>query len=135
MNKILYLEKRGCNFLNDDTIKTMSDVGNYRVCTGDERIIGKDGNKYFLEFTRWHKYHYRTENKRTGLPLKRGIRELIMPNAVYTEVTYVKNDGSFYGNPMLENQINSINRPYTLESILQIVNAISKDNYIKIEFI
>ena len=32
MRKILYLEKRGCDFLNNDyDVKVLSDVGNYRV--------------------------------------------------------------------------------------------------------
>lgn len=143
MDKILYLEKRGCNFSDGldggESIKAVSDVGNYRVCTPDECIIGKDGNKYFLEFSSWDKYHYRTENKRTGKPLKKPIRELIMANAVHTDTEYTASDklsDKFcYRNSKLEKQINSINRLYTLENILQIVNEISKDNYIKIEFI
>ena len=138
MNKILYLEKRGCNFsdFSDGVhMKTVSDVGNYRVCTPDECVIGKDGNKYFLEFSNWDKYHYRTENKRTGKPLKNPVRELIMANAVHTDTQYTANDGFCYRNSKLEKQINSIDRLYTLENILQIVNEISKDNYIKIEFI
>lgn len=135
MDKILYLEKRGCNFFNDDNIKTVSDVGNYRVCTPDECIIGKDGNKYLLEFSNWDKYRYRTENKRTGKPLKNPVRELIMADAVYTDTQYTANNGLCYCNLKLEKKINSVDRLYTLESILQIVNEISKDNYIKIEFI
>lgn len=139
MNKILYLEKRGYNFSDGldggESIKTVSDVGNYRVCTPDECVVGKDGNKYFLEFSNWDKYHYRTENKRTGKPLKNPVRELIMANAVHTDTQYTANDGFCYRNSKLEKQINSIDRLYTLENILQIVNEISKDNYIKIEFI
>lgn len=138
MDKILYLEKRGCNFsdFSDGVyIKTVSDVGNYRVCTPNECIVAKDGNKYFLEFSSWDKYHYRTENKRTGKPLKHPIRELIMANAVYTDTQYTANDKVCHCNLKLEKQINSIDRLYTLENILQIVNEISKDNYIKIEFI
>lgn len=136
MNKILYLEKRGCNFSDGlDGGESIKLVGNYRVCTPNECVIGKDGNKYFLEFSNWDKYHYITENKRTGKPLKNPVRELIMANAVHTDTQYTANDGFCYRNSKLEKQINSIDRLYTLENILQIVNEISKDNYIKIEFI
>ena len=44
MRKILYLEKRGCDFLNNDyDVKVLSDVGNYRVGIYDYSIHGKNG--------------------------------------------------------------------------------------------
>ena len=77
MEKILYLEKRGCDFWNDDELNKLSDVGDYRVCTTEANIIGENGKIYFLEFTGSSRYKYRTENKFTGKPLKKAVKELI----------------------------------------------------------
>ena len=60
---VLFLEKRGCDFWNDETAG--SDVKNYRVCTHGEIIPGKDGNIYFLEFHLWR------NRQQVDIPIKR----------------------------------------------------------------
>ena len=134
MKKTLYLDKRGCPFWDDDKINEVSNVGNYRVTTGDYTIKGKDGNTYFLEFSNWDRYTYRTTNKRTGKPLKHAVKEALLLNALHVN-TQFKNDAGTWGNLKLESKLHEKPMLYTLENILKIVNEISVDTYDKIEFL
>ncbi|MBO4733099.1 MAG: hypothetical protein J5662_01350, partial [Clostridia bacterium] len=110
------------------------DIHNYRARTPGEIIPGKDNINYFLEFSRCDKYNYRTENKRTGAPLKKAIRELELKNAIATDTEYTTDSGS-YRNLKLENEIRKTTRPYNIESILKIVNSISKEQFTKVIFL
>lgn len=128
--KTLYLEKRGCDFFkNDDSVKG-SDVGNYRVTTSDYEIAGKDGKTYFMEFTHWERYNYRTTNKRTGEKLKKPVRELVNLNALHVDISY-KNENGCFGGPVNLDYIPL----YTKADILRVVNDLSVDFYTRIEFI
>ncbi|NCB44778.1 MAG: hypothetical protein EOM59_19480 [Clostridia bacterium] len=66
--KTLYFEKAGCDFWNDEPIKTISDIGNYRVRTA---FMANDGRKIYAEFSRG--YRYETESK-TGKAYKQPKR-------------------------------------------------------------
>lgn len=134
MEKILYLEKRGLDFWDDDPIKKVSDVGNYRVTTTGETVRGKDGNSYFLEFSRWDRYELRTKNKRTGETLKKPVRELVLLYALHVDTEYTNERGS-WGNISLEKRLHEKPVLYTLENILEITNEISIDIYTRIEFV
>lgn len=134
MTRTLYLEKRGCNFWHDDNINTVSDVGNYRICTPDECIKGKDGNTYFLEFTQYDKYTWRSTHKKTGKPLKHEVRELVLAHALHIDTQY-SNDNGCWRNCKLEAEIHKTPVLFTLENILKVVNEVSIDTYGKIEFI
>lgn len=134
MVKTLYLEKRGCNFWNDDRINNISDVGNYRVGSYDYSIKGKDGNNYILEFTNWDRYIYRKTNKRTGKPLKQEVKEILLLNALHVDTEF-KNERGTWGNSKLESKLHEKPMLYTLENILKVVNEISVDHYDKVEFV
>lgn len=131
----LYLEKCGCNFFKGDIVNALSDVGNYRVCTGDYNILGKDGRVYFLEFTNGTKYNYRTTHKVTGEPLKQSVRELVNANALYLETCFQDTDGLYRRNRSLESKFWDMNLDYTMANILAVVNEISVDHYDSIEWI
>ena len=134
IGKILYLEKRGCDFWKDDKLCILSDVGNYRVGSYDYSIKGKDGRDYILEFGHFDKYTYRKTNKRTNKPLKKEVRELTLENALHIDTQFECEEGTFR-NLKLETQIYNRNYTYTLENILNVVNEISVDLYTSIEFI
>lgn len=134
MAKTLYLEKRGCNFWSDDKINNISDVGNYRVTTTGNKIKGKDGNNYFLEFTNWDRYTYRTTNKRTGKPLKHEVKEVLLLNSLHVSTEFQNKNGT-WGNLKLESKLHEKPMLYTIENILKVVNEISVDVYDKIEFL
>lgn len=134
MTKTLYLKKMGCDFWKDDKISNISDVGNYRVRTPDECIKGKDGNIYFLEFTNGDKYTYRETHKKTGKPLKKAVKELVLAHALWVDTEF-SNDAGCWRNCKLEEEIHKTPLLYTLENILKVVNQISVDTYTHIEFI
>lgn len=131
---ILVLDGRGCNFCHDDEIRKTSDVGNYRVCTMDENIKGKNGKTYFLEFTRADARTVRTTNKRTGQPLKKPIVEIVLKNALYvrTQFSRIENGWTLaFADLETEKRYNATEaaRPYTKRNILDVVNEISADHF------
>ena len=134
--KKLYLEKRGCIFFKNDEINNISNVGNYRVCTPNECITGKDGKIYFLEFSSYDKRQVRYTNKRNGQPLKKPVIEIIMYHALSLDTQYTNESGLSFRNLKLENEFyNKEPMLYTLENILKVVNEISIDTYDEIVFI
>ena len=109
---VLRLEKKGCNFMPyDKELQELSDIGNYRVCTGFNRIKTKDGREFFLEFTR--------------MPNK---------NTVIVDTEFETSTGDCYRDLEIEKKLNEVRRPYTKQSILEIVNEISVDHYESIEW-
>ena len=125
----LYLEKRGCNFSGNDDINKYSDIGNFRVCTTGYSIAGKDGNMYFIEFTRCDKRRF--TNKRTGAPLKHYKIEHC--HKLHVSTAY-ENESGCYGNINLDSICYDLELDYTQKDILTAVNLISKDVYTSIEF-
>lgn len=134
MDKILYLQKRGCDFWEDDIISELSDVGNYRVGAYNYSITGKNGIHYTLDFSHTERYHFRKTNVKTGQLLKKPVKEIINRNALSIDTCFKTKEGS-YRDLKLEDQVRELNLNYTLDDILKAVNFISKDRYSKIEFI
>lgn len=134
MSKILYLEKRGCDFFKDDAINKLSDVGNYRVGSYDYSIHGKDGNDYILEFGRWDKKEFRTTSKKAGKELKKPILETVLINALHIDTEYENEEGCFK-NSNLERKVHGKNYTFNLADILKAVNDISVETYTEIQFI
>lgn len=132
----LLLEKRGCNFSGGVPVTTKSDVGNYRVCTMDETIPGKDGRNYFLEFSLWqNRSQYRYTNKRTGAPLKDPVREIINECGLRIDTQYTDASGQSRRNLALEQRIHKRNPSYTTSEILHIANEISAEHYDGIKWV
>lgn len=132
----LLLEKRGCNFSEDDSVARASDVGNYRVCTIDEDIHANDGNTYFLEFGLWkNRTCQRYFNKRTGKPLKHPVDVIINPIALHMDSQFTDTDGLSYRNLPLEQNVHSENKSYTTSDILAVVNEISVEQYQEIKWV
>lgn len=132
----LLLEKRGCNFFEDDSVARASNVGNYRVCTIGEDICAKDGNTYFLEFSLWkNRTCQRYFNKRTGRPLKHPVDVIINPIGLHMDSQFTDTDGLSYRNLPLEQNVNSRNKSYTTSDILAVVNEISVEQYQEIKFV
>ena len=126
----LFLECRGCYFWEDDKINSVSDVGNYRVCTTDY-LPAKDGNSYFLEFTNYAARRYRTTHKITGKPLKHGKIDILLENALHIETEFTNDRGS-WRNCRLEEEIHKTPQLFTLENILKTINKITIKQYEKI---
>ena len=125
----LFLEMRGCNFWEDSKEAILSDVGNYRVGSYNNSIIGKDGITYIVEFGKYDRYTYRKTNKRTGAPLKKEVRELVKECALRIDTQYDTPDGLSYRNSKLEKEISDLLLSYTKENILKAINIISKIQY------
>lgn len=133
-NNYLLLEKRGCNFFAEDQNRG-SDVGNYRVCTPYERIPGKNGRTYFLEFTLWrNRTKLRYTHKRTGKPLKNPVPEIINPVALHLNTSFQEGDYS-YRDIKLEAQISAENPSFTVSDILRVTNDISTEHYDGIKWV
>jgi hypothetical protein len=131
-DKVLFLEKCGCDFTRDETAK--SDIGNYRVCTHDETIPGKDGNMYFLEFHLWrNRQKARYLHKITGKPLKQVAYDIINQQGVAIDTEFT-NDRGCWRNCTLEEELAEKNYSYTQADILTIVNEISTQEYNRIIF-
>lgn len=133
--KTLYLEKRGCDFFAGDSIAELSDVGNYRVTTPDYTVRGKDGNMYFLEFTAGRRMVTRYINKRTGAKLKKPVTSVLLDPALYCSASYTDSNGMTWSNIKLWHMLFDNPVIYSVENILQFVNAISCDNYTAVQFI
>ena len=133
--KTLYLEKRGCDFFKNDNDVVKSNVGNYRVGSYNHSVVGTDGNEYIMEFSKGIKNHIRTENLRTGKPLKKAVVTRINNCCLCFDTEYVGMDGMSRRNLKMEETVRNMNLDYTLENILKVVNMFSVDKYDTIEFI
>ncbi len=132
--KALKLYKRGMDFCNNETVD--SDVGNFRIVTGDYNIKAKDGNNYFIEFSLWkNRKQARYNHKITGKPLKHIKYDVINKIGLYTNLQYKDKDGNCWGNCKFEQSINETNYSYTKDDILKVINKISIKQYDKIEII
>lgn len=126
--KTLYLEKRGCDFSDYETVE--SDIKNYRVYTHGEDIIGKDGNMYFLEFSLWRdRKKARTKHKVTGKPLKHVKYDIINRQGLAIDTQYTDTKGMSWCNVELERELNKDNYSYNTADILKVVNRISTEQY------
>lgn len=128
MKNILYLLEMGCK---DPSINT--DVKNHRVRVLENIDIMYDGKTYnmFFEFLQGKHWHYRTENKRTGAPLKKPVYTIDLDDGMYLDTQYdiissYFNDGtpitSSYRNSTFEREFYNMHLEYTRENILKVVN-------------
>ena len=126
--KTLYLLKMGCD---DDNITT--NIKNHRVRVIENIDIRYKGETYnmFFEFCQGAHHRYRTTNKRTGAPLKRGVEEIIVKDGLYVNTQFEKlervaEDGtplfSCWRNAALEQEFYEEHHGYTREDILEVVN-------------
>ena len=122
---ILFLECRGCYFWDDDEIKNISDVGNYRVGIAGELAVAKNKRSYYLEFTYYNKRKTRYTHKITGKPLKNPITYIEIPYALHLDTEFEAENHMSYRDLKLENQIHELNYLFTKENILKVVNKIS----------
>lgn len=106
-----------------------SEIDNFRLATKDYEVMGKDGKMYFLYFSHWERYHYRTTNKRTGEELKKPVKELVNPNALSIDTCYCGKDGFCYRNAKLEKEISDLNLLYNSKGIKQALYIITGENY------
>lgn len=128
MKNILYLREMGCN---DPEIST--DIKNHRVRVLENIDIMYDGKPYnmFFEFLQGRHWHYRTENKRTGAPLKKPVYTVDVNDGLYLDTQYdviteYCKDGTpltlSYRNIAFEKEFYSMHLEYTRKNILKVVN-------------
>ena len=135
---ILYLEKMGCDFFNDDEIRKVSNLNNYRYYIHNIELKDnlnteklKDNKNRILdtlEVGRGARYLYTNNN------LKH------VDNFGCWFNTYYRDDSnSCWGLLDIDKKLNEGNYSnqniYTKETILQLVNSISKKQYTNIEYI
>lgn len=123
----LYLEKMGCNFFADDDITKISDLNNYRYYAHNIEL--KDGEKLdTLEIGHGARYQLN----------KNGCKH-IDDLGCWFQSFYKDKDGCEWGLLELDKQLNKGNynndNLYTKETILKLINSISKNQYTSIEYI
>lgn len=125
---VLYLKEMG---MNDNSIAT--DIKNHRIRVIENIDIIYKGEKFnmFFEFTHGIHRRYRTTNKRTGAPLKKAVKEIILKDGIYIDTEFKKLEGTWedgtphyasYGKSDLEREIWEEHHAYTKKDILEIVN-------------
>ena len=122
MGNIFYLECRGCN-----SATMQGDIKNHRIDSIGKTEIKFNGELYnlFFEFTQGEHWRYRTENKRTGKPLKHSVYETIINNGIHTNTEYERKENGFmmsYRLGAFEREMWNQHFDYTKKSVLQIVN-------------
>lgn len=116
MKNVLILEKRGCDFFEDDEeLKKYSDVGNYRVYS---HCVGINGVSYHLEFQRGFK------NEIT----KGGKIKHIHDHKLFIDTQY-DTERMSYRDLKIEKELNNADFTYCLSDIKKVVNKIA-DNKI-----
>lgn len=128
----LYMDKRGCNFWKDDPIREKSDIGNYRVTTGDYNVTGTNGRVYFMEFIHIDTV-YRFNRKDGKGELKKPVREKLETPLLRVDCEF-QNERGTWGDITTEKRINAANYPYTIAGILSAVNSISAVKYDNLVF-
>ena len=126
----LRMEKRGCDFRADSEEAHISDVGNYRVITADY-IPLKDGREMFFEFSLGRFPNIKTVHHRDGTTSTK-IASYSSKLSINTDFVDAKGT---WRDSKIENKIHTLRLDYTLENILFVVNAYSKEFYDEIEFI
>lgn len=123
---VLYLREMG---MDDNAIST--DIKNHRVRVVENIDILYNGEKYnmFFEFLQGTHWHYRTENKRNGKPLKKAVYEIDLIDGMYLETQYEKLITERYGTfersfrcSTLEKEFYNEHLKYTKENVLNVVN-------------
>lgn len=128
MKNVLYLREMG---MNDNSIST--DIKNHRVRVVKNIDILYKGEKFnmFFEFMQGKHWHFRTENKRTGAPLKKPVYTVDLMDGLYIDTEYERL-GGYFGDGMpwyssfrksdLEKEFYNEHHAYTRKDILEVVN-------------
>lgn len=139
-NKTLYLKEMG---MDDKNIHT--DVQNHRVRVIKNIDIVYQGEAYnmFFEFTQGAHRNYRTTNKRTGAPLKKPVKEIIIKDGLYLDTQFERPETFSDGTPYfsswrhskMEREFFEEHHSYTRADILDIINRYSIEKYNKVVLI
>lgn len=128
----LKLEKRGLDFVQGDSPETQnSDVGNFRVISC-EKIELKDGRKMLMDFFLGRRCVFKTVHHRDGTESQKMIRH---EPKLCCDTEYQRDDGFYYRDSKIEKRILDLNLDYTMENILFVINAYSREYYDEIEFV
>lgn len=128
MKNILYLMEMGCN---DPEIGT--DIKNHRVRVLENIDILYKDKEYnmFFEFLHGVHWHYRTENKRNGAPLKKPVYTIDVNDGLFIDTQFERLEGTWSdGTPYysswrksdLEREFFNKHLEYTRKNILKVVN-------------
>lgn len=126
-NKILFLEKRGCNFWENDPINEISDLKNYRLIT---KIVDRDFRNMTVEIGNGYKYRYYYKNnpdKKLKNPIQEHDHKLMID-------TYINNYNGCFSIPEYEKEVYKKDYIYNSPDLLAAINSISCDTYNKIIF-
>jgi hypothetical protein len=133
-----------------DDPKISTDIKNHRVRVLNNIDIEYKGEKYnmFFEFMQAEHYEHRTTNLRTGKPLKKAVRKLIIQDGMAIDTQFERDeighdrDGKSYTYQSswrkadLEREFWDQHLAYTRENVLKVVNAyITGPKYTKVVLI
>lgn len=118
---MLLLEKRGCNFWNDDEeMQKYSDIGNYRIfCKG----LQVKQIPTCIEFSRGYKRIFEKDKHGNIKNYKDLHHHLLIANIYQKELK--NNYINTFGNLKIEKQINGFEYLYTKNDILKAINKIN----------
>ena len=136
----LMFERRGCEFWKDDKANEESDIGNYRITTPGEIVPCKNGRNYCFEFVCYDRYNWRKTNKRTGEPLKKPVKELVMTTATHIDTQFTDYSSGekyapSYRDLNMEREFYKKPMKYTKANILAYINSVSAEHYDDIMFV
>lgn len=126
--KVLYLRKMGCDLKAPAPI-----LNNYRVRVIENIDILYNGEalNVFFEFCHGAFWHYRTENLRTGAPLKKPVYIFDLEHGLWLDTQYEVLKGTWpdgapyyasYRHSILEKEFHNERLEYSEASILEVVN-------------
>ena len=118
----------GCNFWNDDELKKVSDLENYRLRLD---FIDKDNNYIIGDVSRGYKNRF---YKKNGEPLKKYVRS--HNNLLTTDFQIETEYGTYcYKTTIINDYIDKHDLRYNSKDLLQLINYLSIDQYDKIEVV
>lgn len=127
--KTLKLKKMGCDFWSDDSIKSYSDLENFRLRL---EFIDKEKNYVMGDIGRGQKYRFTQKN---GKILKKYIK--VHQHKLYCDFQITKKDGMTYGykTKIINDYIQENDLNYNSKDLLKLINYLSSDTYENIEII
>lgn len=128
----LKLEKRGADVRKDYAeIAPNMDVCSCRLTTPG-KIDLKDGRKMFFEITLGNRTLWKTVHHRNGTTSSKKAGSIPV---LCVDTDYERDDGMACRDLKIEKRIWDLNLDYTMENILFVINAYSREYYDEIEFV
>ena len=134
MNNVLFLERRGCEFNENEIISAISNIGNHRLTTTGYTFQCANGRAYHVEIMHADKYVWRYTNMRTGAKLRKPIRERKAVCVAHFRFSYEDERGC-WADLDLEQAAWAAEVPFNESDILSYLNTLAAVAYDDIKYV